>query len=152
MILKKNLVISLLIAVLTLLSFSSCTVKWVADYDNELSASIQEIAKTTDTFYLTMLETSSVTDGSRDYASFAEGYASIEGELSNIKLRNQVRALNEHSTRISEIAIEMWTDYKNEHKTDSTISDGIIKLNRMYMQDVFRAMLIAEEGKNFSKP
>ena len=143
---------SIKILALASVFLSACTVKWVADYDADLAASVQQVAKTTDAFYLNMLESSSRSDSTRNYSYFAPGYATIEAELNSIRLQNQIKALNEHSTRISEIAIEMWVDYKTEHKTDGTISDGIIKLNRVYMQDVYRAMLIAEEGKNFTKP
>jgi hypothetical protein len=145
---QTNLIISACILFL----LSSCTVKWVGDYDAEAASNIQKVAKTTDAFLLNMMLTSSSDDGSRQFENYAGGYAAIESELVSLRLQNQVRPINDHSIRISKIALEMWLDYMNEHKNDDSVSDGILKLNRMYMQDVFRAMLIAEEGKNFVKP
>ena len=139
-------------AIISLVILSSCTVKWVTDYDETLATSIQEIAKHTDAFYLNMLETTNKDDNTRNYQNFAEGYAEIEAEINNIKLRNEVKSLNENSIKICGIVLEMWIDYKKEHKDGTTISDGIIKLNKSYMQDAFKAMLIAEEGKKFEKP
>lgn len=139
-------------SILILFAVSSCTVKWVGDYDAEAATNIQKVAKTTDAFLLSMMLTSSTDDGSRNFDNYAGGYAAIESELVSLRLQNQVRPINEHSSRISEIALEIWLGYLNEHKENDTVSDGILQLNRLYMQDVFKAMLIAEEGKNFANP
>ena len=71
----------------------------------------------------------------------------IEVEINSLLNKNKVRPLNENSTRICEITLQLWQKYKEEHKTDNTLSDGLIKLNRQSFSDLFFAMQVAEEGK-----
>ena len=127
-----------------------CRVELVNDYDAELSTHIQNVAKQTDLFYLNMLETTSNDGNGRRYSNFAEGYAKIQAELNSLLQKNKIKPLNEHSTRICEIALQFWQDYKNEHKEYDEISDSEIDLNRLYLQDIFYAMLVAEEGKKLA--
>jgi len=61
--------------------------------------------------------------------------------------KNKIRPLNENSTRICEITIQLWQKYKQEHKDDNTLSDGLIKLNNKTFSDIFYAMQVAEKGK-----
>ena len=75
-------------------------------------------------------------------------YVDIEVELNALLNKNRVRPLNAHSTRICEITLQLWQKYKEEHKTDNTLSDGLIKLNRMTLANLFLAMQVAERGKD----
>jgi hypothetical protein len=43
--------------------------------------------------------------------------------------------------------LELWVKYKEEHKEDNELSDGLIKLNRLTFSDLFYAMLVAEKAK-----
>ncbi|MCK5170786.1 MAG: hypothetical protein KAQ75_12990, partial [Bacteroidales bacterium] len=61
--------------------------------------------------------------------------------------KNKVRPLNENSTRICEITLELWQKYKEEHRSDQTLSNGLIQLNRKTFSDLFFAMQVAEKGK-----
>ena len=123
--------------------FLSCRVTYLPSYDAEISEKIYEVARQVDRFYLLMQENSE-----RNYRFYAEEYINIEAELNSLYLRNKVRPLNENSTRICEITLQLWQKYKDEHKTDKTVSDGLIKLNRKTFSDLFYAMQVAEKGKD----
>ncbi len=127
--------------------FASCKVTFVPEYDAELSAQIDESAKLVDRFYLEMLETTSNQNDGRAFEKFIQGYIDVEVELNSLLNKNKIKPLNENSTRICEITLELWKKYKNEHKTDNSLSDGLIKLNRQTFGDLFYAMQVAEKGK-----
>ena len=62
--------------------------------------------------------------------------------------KNKVRPLNENSTRICEIAIKFWDEYKNHHiHDDIQTTNANIILRQLYMRDIFFAMNVAEEAK-----
>lgn len=146
---KKSVFVA---SVFVALFFTACRVQFVPNYEADLSRQIETIAKTVDHFYLAMLEKAMVTNKDRTYEKFSDGYIDIEVELNSLYNKNKVRPLNQNSTRIAEIALQIWTKYKAEHKEDNTISDGIIKLNRKYMNDLFYAMRVAEEAKRIASP
>lgn len=132
------------IAVLCL--FSACRVTFIPDYDRDIAEQIETTSKQVDKFYLKMLETTK-NNGGRVYEKFAEDYVDVEVELNSLLNKNKIRPLNENSTRICEITLELWVKYKEEHKTDDALSDGLIKLNRKTFSDLFYAMQVAEKAK-----
>jgi len=69
-------------------------------------------------------------------------------ELNSLLNKNRIRPLNEHSTRICEITMQLWQKYKEEHKTDNTLNNGLIQLNRSTFDDLFFAMQVAEKAKD----
>lgn len=146
-----NTRIYLPIAVFCILFSGGCKVTFVPGYDARISDQIVNIAKEVDKFYLSMLETTTAADSGRIYRNFAEQYVSIEVELNSLLIKNKIRPLNENSTRICEITIEMWIKYKEEHKKDDSLSDGLIRLNRKTFSDLFYAMQVAEKGKQIAK-
>ncbi len=97
-----------------------------------------------------MLEKTTEENGGRNYDKFTEEYVEIEVEINFILNQNKVRPLNKNSTRICEITLELWQKYKKEHKTDNTLSNGLIRLNRKSFSDLFYAMQVAEEGKKIA--
>ena len=135
-----------LIIILAFLS-EGCRVTLIPDYDDSISQEILETAKRVDKFYLEMLETTANENGDRTYNKVVDSYIEIEIELTSLLNKNKIRPLNENSTRICEITLELWVKYKEEHKEDNEISDGLIKLNRLTFSDLFYAMLVAEKAK-----
>ena len=131
-----------------LLVFASCKVQLVANYDVELSNEINTTAKKVDNFYLTMQE---IPVTNRQFSNFSPTYIDIEVDLNSLVTKNRVRPLNTESTRIAEITLQLWEKYKEEHKKDNTLSNGLIKLNKKTFSDMFYAMQVAEEGKKVSK-
>ena len=137
-----------LIVSFTSILFFSCRLTLVPSYDEVIEQQIEVLAKDVDRFYLNMLETTSNENDGRAFELFANSYVDIEVELNSMLNKNKVRPLNENSTRICEITLELWIKYKNEHKTDNNLSDGVIKLNRQTFGDLFYAMQVAEAAKN----
>jgi hypothetical protein len=146
--LSKNTAKPGLFLIISLLFLFSCRVTLLPEYNAELSKNIENTAKLVDKFYLSMYETTSVENNGRSYDKFAGQYVEIEVEIKSLLNRNKIRPLNENSTRISEITLELWQKYKEEHKTDNTLSNGLIQLNMKTFADLFFAMQVAEEGKN----
>jgi hypothetical protein len=146
--LTKNTSKSSLLLIVSLIFLLSCRVTLLPEYNAELSKNIENTAKLVDKFYLSMYETTSVENNGRSYDKFAGQYVEIEVEIKSLLNRNKIRPLNENSTRISEITLELWQKYKEEHKTDNTLSNGLIQLNMKTFADLFFAMQVAEEGKN----
>lgn len=139
---------TLFIAVLSISILNSCRVTLVPNYDAGIAAQIDNTSKTVDKFYLMMLETTSVQDGGRAFNKYAEKYVDIEVELNSLLTKNKIRPLNENSTRICEITLELWIKRKVEHKTKDSLSDALIKLNRKDFSDLFYAMQVAEKAKS----
>lgn len=144
----KNKNILLLSVFIMLLSIIGCRVTLLPPYDEQLADQIGSTAKEVDLFYLNIAETTENEGGQRAYSNFAAQYAGIEAELNSLLYKNKVRPLNENSTRICEITLELWKKYKIEHKEDDEISDGVIELNRMTFNDLFYAMRVAEQAKD----
>ncbi len=130
-----------------LLLFASCKVHLVSNYDAVLSDEINTTAKKVDNFYLSMQE---IPAAKRQYVNFSNSYIDIEVDLNSLVTKNRVRPLNTESTRIAEITLQLWEKYKEEHKKDNALSDGLIKLNKKTLSDMFYAMQVAEEGKRVS--
>lgn len=133
---------------ISLLLLFSCRVTLLPGYNAELSKNIENTAKLVDKFYLSMYETTTAENNGRSFDKFAGQYVEIEVEIKSLLNRNKIRPLNENSTRICEITLELWRKYKEEHKTDNTLSNGLIQLNMKTFADLFFAMQVAEEGKN----
>lgn len=130
-----------------IIGVSGCKITLVPSFDAQIQEQIESTSKEIDRFYLTMMDFNSNEDGGRAYEKFREGYVNIEVELISLLNKNKVKPLNTHSTRICEITLEIWRKYKNEHKEDNSIPDGLIKLNMLAMSDLMYAMLVAEKGK-----
>jgi hypothetical protein len=139
-----------LVTILSLFFLASCRVAFIPNYNATISKNIETTAKQVDKFYLTMLEKTTEENGGRNYDKFTEEYVEIEVEINFILNQNKVRPLNKNSTRICEITLELWQKYKKEHKTDNTLSNGLIRLNRKSFSDLFYAMQVAEEGKKIA--
>lgn len=130
-----------------ILCISGCKITLVTSFDAQIQEQIETTSKEIDRFYLMMLDLNSNEEAGRAYEKFREGYINIEVELLSLLNKNKVKPLNEHSIRICEITLELWRKYKNEHKEDNAIPDGLIKLNMLAMSDLMYAMLVAEKGK-----
>jgi hypothetical protein len=132
----------------SVIALNSCRVTFIPSYDADISKQIENTAKAVDKFYLSMLEITSASNNGRAYNNFSEQYINIEVELNSLLNKNKIRPLNENSTRICEITIQLWMKYKEEHKSDNSLSDGLVKLNRKTFSDLFFAMQVAEKGKD----
>lgn len=130
-----------------LIILASCNFALLPPYSREVSAQIENTAKSVDRFYLDMLEKSDTTNNGRAYANFADGYIDIEVELNSLYTKNRIRPLNKASTRNCEIALKRWREYKEEHKQKNTITNGLIAYKRQYMSDLLYTIQVSEEFK-----
>ena len=146
--LKTLLACIIIISTFCLIPLPGCKVSFLPAYNAQLAGQMDATAKAVDTFYLTMLDTSSTGNNDRTYARFEAQYVAIEAELTSLLNQNTLRPLNANSTRICEITLQLWVKYKEEHKKDNTLTDALIKLNRKTFSDLFFAMQVAENTKN----
>lgn len=137
---RRGLLPALILTAIFLLS--SCRVQLLPDYDEKQIELIEQTSRKVDLLYILMLETDE-----RAYEKWIEYYAEIEADLGLLLLKSANKPLNKHSVRIAEIALEIWQKYKAQHKQTDQLSAATITLNRMYMADLFHAMLVAEKAK-----
>jgi hypothetical protein len=121
-----------------------CRVQYVADYDDTVYNEIISVAKEIDMFYTILLSTSAE---ERLYENFIDEYLTIEVDLRSLLMRNEIRSLNEESTRQTEIALELWLEDKSQHKENNSVSDFIITQHRKQFQRIFVAMATGESAK-----
>ena len=139
---------SIFLICFSLLAMNSCKVTFVPAYNAQIAEQIDVTTKAVDKFYLSMLETTTAGNDGRTFTKFADQYVTVEVELNSLLNKNKIRPLNENSTRICEITLQLWVKYKEEHKKDNTLSNVLIKLNQKTFSDLFFAMQVAEKGKD----
>jgi len=127
-----------------LLLFVSCTVQYVAQYDESIKNEIIRIASEVNMFYVKLLETDEV---ERTYDIFQKDYLAIEVDLNTLLMRNKIRPLNEESIKQGEIALELWLADKEQHKINNNVSDFIINQHKNQFQRIFIAMALGEAIK-----
>lgn len=128
-------------------ALSGCPVKFVADYDSATFDQIIGIGKKVDRFYGDLLE---VPEGNRQYVKYADKYVDIETDIRSLYIRNKARPLNDESTQISEIILNLWVKYKDAHKKNDGYSDGKAKLDRKRFTRLFISAANAEAAKKLS--
>jgi hypothetical protein len=126
-------------------ALGGCAVKLVADYDSVSFEEILKVGKKVDKFYGDLLE---VKANERAYLKFSDRYVELETDIRSLVARNKARALNEESTQIAEITLNLWLKYKDDHKTKDTYRDGAAKLDRNRFIRLFTAAASAERAKN----
>jgi hypothetical protein len=127
----------------------SCRVNLVTNYDTAIAEQIDNTSKTVDKFYLTMLETTTTQNGGRSYSKYVTEYVDIEVELNSLLNKNKVRPLNQNSSKICTITLNLWQKRKEEHKSLDSLSNGLIKGNRKDFSDLFFVMQSAEKAKSY---
>lgn len=148
---RKPKLIPFFALILSILLFSACRIILLPNYDDKIAEQIENVSKSIDKFYLTMLETTTESNGGRAYGKFAEQYITIEIELQSLLNKNKARAKNEETVKICEKTITMFEKYKNEHKKENTISDTDIKLNLEYLRGILYPFMISEDAKKMTK-
>ncbi|MDO8549707.1 MAG: hypothetical protein Q7S39_06105 [Ignavibacteria bacterium] len=141
--LKEILTFYFLLAI-TILGINGCTIQYVAEYDESIKNEIIRISAEIDKFYGILLETA---EAARTYINFKDEYLTIEVDLRTLLTRNKIRPLNEESVKQTEIVLDLWLNDKEQHKTNDSVSDFIIKQHRNQFQRIFIAMAIGEEVK-----
>jgi len=146
---QKMIILSAFI--LSMLLFSTCKIILVSSYDDKIADQIENVSKSIDKFYLTMLETTTEVNGGRVYSKFAEQYVAIEVELQSLLNKNKARTKNEETIKICEKTISLFEKYKNEHKKENTINDTDITLNLNNMRRMLNPLIISEKAKKMAE-
>lgn len=131
------------------LALASCRVNLIADYDRHIHDRILAISKDVDLFYTSMLETEPPAE--RRYSTYVEKYVLIEVELRALKNINATRSNNRDQVLISTNVLHQWIKYKEQHKTENTLSNAKIVLNREYMLAQLTALEVAERAKQLGQ-
>ena len=124
-----------------------CTVHYVADYDASIKNETVRVAKEVDLFWGNLLDTPS---NERQYDKFKVQYNEIETDIRGLLMQNQIRPLNEESTRQVQIVLDLWIEDRTSHKKKDSISDFIATLHRNQYNSLFIAIARGEEAKNMS--
>lgn len=123
---------------------NSCTVQFVAQYDETIKNEIVRISGEVDKFYVELLETK---ESERPYENCKEKYVAIEVDLNMLLTKNEIRALNDESIKQNQIALKLWLDDKEQHKKNNNLSDATINIHRSQFKRIFVAMAKGEEAK-----
>lgn len=134
----------LLLFALSVFAACGCTVQYVAEYDENIKNEILRISREVEMFYTELSETDM---SDRKYESFKDKYILIEVDIRTLLTKNLIRPLNEESTKQTEIALKLWLEDKENHKTNNSVSDFIIDSHRKQFQRIFIAMAIGEDVK-----
>ena len=94
-----------------------CTVKYVAEYDATVKEEIVQIAKKVDLFWGNLLDTEI---NQRSYDLYKDRYNEIETELRGLLMKNEIRPLNEESTKQAQILLDLWIQDKEIHKESNS--------------------------------
>ena len=132
------------LAALACLGPAACSVQLVADYDSTTYEEILRVGKKVDFFYGNLLE---APEKDRKYSKYSEQYVEIETDLRSLYMRNKSRPLNQESTEISRIILDLWVKYKQAHQNRDAYSSGIAKLDRGRFQRLFGSAANAEAAK-----
>ena len=130
--------------VLSIFSLSSCNVHYIADYDSSVKDEIVQIAKNVDLFWGEVLD---ISKEQRSYSKFKDQYNQIETEIRGLVIKNEIRPLNEASTKQAKIALDLWIEDRTNHRKNNTISDFEARLHRQQYLRAFIAMAKGEEAK-----
>lgn len=144
-----NVKIALIFLIATCLSVSGCAVTYVAEYDASIKGEIVQVAKEVDLFWGALLDTE---PSKRNYEKFKDQYNKIETDIRGLVMKNEIRALNNESTKQANIALDLWIEDRDIHKKSETFSDFDAKRHRKQYIRVFTAMAKGEEAKNISVP
>ncbi len=124
---------------------SGCVPQLVAEYDPQTMNDFLNLSRKIDIFYSVLLETDK---DQQQYEKFGKGYVEIEADFRMLLLKNKLRPFNHETVRQIDIAMELWQEDKQKHKTKNGVSDFIIKRHRTQFSEVFLEMIKAEKAKD----
>ncbi len=126
---------------------AGCAVRYVPEYDAAIKDEIVQTSKKVDLFWGDLLDTPS---NERTYAKFKAKYNEIETDIRGLVMKNEIRPLNDESTKQAKIALNLWVQDRELHRAKDTFSDFEAKQHRAQFNRVFTAMAKGEEKKDTS--
>ena len=122
---------------------SSCRVTFLPSYDAGIVQQIETISIDIDRLYLQMLEKDKA--GERTYSEYVDGYINIEVEMNLLLTKNKARPYNKDMVTNSQILLDQWIKWMDEHKQRNDLSDLEIQYRRTYFNDMIFAIISAEK-------
>lgn len=121
---NKYKITSLLLAILLM---TSCAVKYVADYDQNIVDSILNTSKMIDQFYMKLYRTN---DNERTFGNFQKDYQDIEVEINLLIHLNNMQENNELSIKNAENISKNWQEIKIYHQSMNNYKLAIAEEDR----------------------
>ena len=142
---SSKIIVSFLLA----LSLTSCSLQLISDYDQKTLSQLEITAKKIDRLFIRL---SYMPVHQRRFSNAVSSYMDIDVELQALKTRQELRALNELTLKQINIAISLFSQDKEKHKKQNTISDFVLKRHRKQYNRLFIAMIKGEEAKKLTQP
>ena len=139
---------SKLIILFSLCIFYSCRVLLVPEYSQALEKQITAGQKLNDQFYLDL---QMMDQKDRTFESCKKKYVEIESEINSIMFQNKSRKKNDDMIAIVKTLKDKFVQYKTEHKTKTTLSDGEIKIYEEDIAALWLPLLVAEKALKKAK-
>jgi hypothetical protein len=121
----------------------SCRITLVPPYDASMEESVIKTAKLNDALYLQMQE---LKEPDRKYETFLSKYLDIELEINSLVMKTKAMEHNKDLLVIVENLQKLFVQFKNDHKSKSTISDADILLNQAQIKAAWTSLLLAVEA------
>jgi hypothetical protein len=128
---------------LLVVSFLSCRVTLVPEYNAVLEQQISNAAQASDRIYIDMLDAA---PPDRKYENFRERYNGIESEINSIQLKNEARKNNVDFLVICKNLKDAFAEAKKYHKDHNSLSDGEIKAYQASLAAFWKPLYVAERG------
>jgi len=135
----------LLVVVFTLLLLPSCALQIISPYDQQTLAQMTLIAKKVDRHFLALHY---LTVDERDFSYFKNSYLDIAVELQALNNRQQIRSINELTSRQVDIAMTLWQQHTEQHQKANSLSNFLTNRYRKQYNRLFLAMIKGEAVKN----
>lgn len=130
--------IKILSVSILVLSLFSCKVTLVPAYDASFEEQVTKTAKLNDQLYLEIQESSN-----RSYSAFSARYVAVQTEISSIVMKTMAMDHNTDMLKIAQNLETLFKQFKDDHKTNDTVSDADIKLNQAQIRGVWVPLLVA---------
>ncbi|MBS1730719.1 MAG: hypothetical protein JSS67_08060 [Bacteroidetes bacterium] len=135
----KSLYVAIICFPLMLLA--SCRVSLVPAYDAALQTQIENAAKATDMLYLKMMDASM---NDKEYATYAQDYLNIEGEINAILLKNEIRPKSEDIVASIKILKDYFIKAKEDHVKRNVLSNAEALIYNEQLKALWKPVLIEE--------
>jgi hypothetical protein len=128
---------------LVILTFLSCRVTLVPEYNAALEEQISKAAQANDRMYIDMLD---AVPAERTYEKYKERYNVVEAEINSIQLKNEARKNNGDFLVICRNLKDAFAEAKKYHKEHNGLSDGEIKAYQASLAAFWKPLYVAERG------
>lgn len=137
-----------LLVLVVLGALFACSASLISDQDPKSLNMMEEVAENVDYMYTKM---SYMPANERNYHKFSDYYLDVEVKLNALKIRQEMRVMNELTLKQVDIVVQLWRQDRIKHQTKNTLSDFLLKRHKQQYQRLFTALIKAESAKPQSK-